>query len=222
MKKAGILIIISLLFISPLILQIALAQDIAPGLPEELQQSPEELAEELKEKGETKWDYLSEQWQNIMLKNRFISALDSFFSKISIVFYFLFGQPYALSLTLLIVIILWIYFFFKFAEMFKNIALFSPGVSYLIGFGITVIVAQLQILRKIVEWFGWFIFTKDATWWRTLAVGIIVLSLILIYVLTTFLGKMVKEKREKLEKEKEKIERGVLHKTVEEIEKGLK
>ena len=66
------------------------------------------------------------------------------------------------------------------------------------------------MLRKITEWLGWFVFTKDAYWWRALAIGIIFIVLIVIYYLTSYLGKIKEAQIEKFEEEKEKIERRAL------------
>src|SRR3989338_6576000 len=111
MKKSALfsVFIIFLLVLASLILILhaAKAQENIPGLPSGL--SPEEV-EKTQENIEGKWDYLAREWKNILLKNKFVSAIDGFFTKISFVFRILFGMDYSMSLVLLIAIILWFYF----------------------------------------------------------------------------------------------------------------
>src|SRR3989338_3842042 len=102
MKKSALFIILVVFLLVSvsliLVLQTAKAQDDILGLPAGL--SPEEV-EKTQEKVEGKWDYLAREWKNIFLKNKFVSAIDSFFTKISIVFRILFGMEYSMSLVLL-------------------------------------------------------------------------------------------------------------------------
>ncbi|MEK6820509.1 MAG: hypothetical protein AABX71_02240, partial [Nanoarchaeota archaeon] len=215
MKKIGVLIIF-LLLLNILAMTITLAQETPPGMPSILNPGEaEKKIEEAKNKTETTWDYLSKEWKKMLLGNKFVSALDSFFTKISSIFLILFGEGYALSLTLFIIIILWIYFFLKFAEILRDFSAFSSGTSWLISLGIVAIMAQTKILRKIVEFFMWLILAKEAVWWRILMTGIIVFALILIYAASSYFSRIFKEQKEELEKEQEKTERKTLHKVVE-------
>src|SRR3989338_4755365 len=49
---------------------------------------------------EARAGYLKQEWTKLILKNKVLAALNSFFTKISIVFRVLFGMPYSISLTL--------------------------------------------------------------------------------------------------------------------------
>ena len=204
MKKAVIIFVIALLLL-PLILQLVLAQNEVPGLPSALQPGNVEKtaasAEKTVQTAQTKWDYLSQEWKKILLENKYTSALNSFFTKISFVFVFLFGQPYSLSLTLLFIIIFWFYFFLMFGGIFKNYSSFSPAISYVLAFALSVVASQQKIFEKLASFFIWLIF-KDKPWWLSLIFGIgILLCLIVIFIIIKVFGKSVEEARKKKKKE---------------------
>ena len=232
MKKIGVLFICLFLFLIFIQSSNIRAQDIQEGLEgvEEKLEEGVEKVEDIKEKlEEGKWDYLGKEWKEILLKSKFVSVIDSFFTKISFVFKFLFGEAYSLSLTLLLVIILWFYFFFKFSEVFTDYSSFSSSTAMVLGFAFTIILSQFQVLRKIIEFFGWLVFSQEANIWRFLIMLGIFLAMIGLYYLSSYLGdsfKKSKEKREedkeKMEKSRAKVDRGILRKLVEAIMKGLK
>ena len=165
-----------------------------------------EKLEENVDKATSKWDYLGEEWRTILLKSAFISGLNSFFEKISFVFSFLFGEPYSLSLVLLIVIFLWIFLFFQMSAVFKNLIAFSPIVSSIIAFAITVIFAQFKILRAIAEFFFWIVFIPDQGWMKVILVVLLIVVLIIVARINTYFGKLYKKSKEDQKKELEKIE----------------
>jgi len=227
MKKIGVLIFILVILLQFLQVQSVLAQDFEENL-EDVQGKIEDVEEEIEDIREGKWDYLGKEWKEILLKNKFVSTVDTFFAKISIVFVILFGEPYSLSLTLLFVIMLWFYFFFKFSEIFVDFSSFSSTTAIVIGGALTIILAQFNILRKIIEFFGWLVFSQESNIWRFLIMLGIFLVLIGSYYFSSYLGdkfKKNKEKREKkeeeMEKERAKADRGILRKLVESIMSGL-
>ena len=159
------------------------------------------------EKVSSKWDYLGEEWKNILLKNEFVSAINSFFEKISFIFVFLFGEPYSLSLTLFVIIIIWFYLFFQLSQILRDFVAFSSGISKIISFGVVTILAQVQILRKISEAFGWVIFSPGPGWVRYFILIIMIFILGTLYRISSTIGKQYKNTKEKQRQEKEKLER---------------
>ncbi len=202
----GIILISTILLVSSITAQ-------EEGLPEELS---EEKLNELKSRAETKWDYLAKEWQTLLLKNKVISSIDAFLKKGSLVFQILFGEPYSPSLTLLLIVILWIFLLFWFGGILSNYSTLSPVASWLIALGMVVIMAQIKILKQIITFFGWLIFSKETAAWRWAIAGIIILSCILIYFLTSKFGKEWKKKKEK---EEEKTAKTILKKGAEVGEK---
>lgn len=230
MKKAGVLLlmllILSILSIIFVQVQQIQAQELneETGLPSELEkvQNISEKGKETVEKisDKEKREYLFQEWKNLLLKNKVISAIDLFFTKISPAFLVLFGEPYALSGFLLIIIILWFYFFFKLSEIMIDFSPFSSGVGWVIGLGLTIVLAQIQILRKIAEFFIWFVFYKEATWWRFAATLIIIFALFFIYYFSSVFSKAYKEQKKKTKQEirEAKLEAG--EKIAEDLIKG--
>ncbi|MCA9485664.1 MAG: hypothetical protein KC506_02370 [Nanoarchaeota archaeon] len=105
-----------------------------------------------------RWKYLSEQWKELLLKNKFVSVIDGFFRKINFVFVVLFGQSYDLSITLFFVFLLWIFFAFNFWKALRDFSPLSSNVALAAGIGLTIILAQFGMLRWIAEFFVGFIF----------------------------------------------------------------
>jgi len=148
--KIGVIFIISLVLFSFLASIIVLAQDEVPGLPTQLQ-DPEETIQQAKNKTLSSYEYLSKEWQTILLKNKVISVLDSFFRKINIVFRILFGQDYDLSIKLLLVILLWIWIASRIGEAIAKTSNLGEVVPWVIGILSSVVLAQIQVLRYIIE-----------------------------------------------------------------------
>ena len=210
MKKIGVLFICVFLVLS--FIQLFNAQDVFDGEDfeekiEEVEDTKEKIEEGIGDIKEGKWEYLGKEWKEILLKKKFVSTVDGFFTKISLVFKILFGEHYSLSFVLFFVVLLWAYFFFKFREIFTDYSSFSSLTATVIGFGFTIILAQFQILRKIIEFFGWLVFTQEANIWRFLILLGIFLGMIFIYYLTSYLGDGFKKSKEKREENKEEMEK---------------
>jgi hypothetical protein len=217
MKKAGVLIIISLLLISFLSITLTYAQE-SPPLPYGI--NPDEI-ENTKTNVESKWDYLSKEWKTVLLKNKYISAVDSFLQKISYIFVILFGQPYSLSLTLLLVIIFWLCFFFVFSVIFKNYSSFSPPIAYIISLILVVIAAQLKLWEKQATFFLWLIF-GDKPWW--FSVIIIILLAAIFFLLFTYIkkfGKQISANRKKMKELEARLKMEVGAKSGEALTKAV-
>ena len=209
MGKKGLLAVLVVYFLLILLISMFVfqivnvhAQEEIPGLPSGL--SPEEV-EKTQEKIEGKWDYLAREWKNIFLKNKFVSAIDSFFTKISIVFRILFGMDYSLSLTLLIVIIMWFYFFINIAKILTYFSTFSSSVSFVISLALAVILAQFKVYEKIAQFFIWLIF-GDKPWWLSLIITIVlIVVLVVLYQLNKGFAGQIAARRKAMKKEMEEL-----------------
>ena len=170
---------------------------------------------------EKKWEYLSEKWQEILLKNKGISMIDSFLKKINFVFVFVFGQDYSLSLTLLFVILMWIFFFVMFYRSIAAFSTFSDGVSLVIGLCLTVILSHLKVYYGLATILFKVIFFREGVWgW--VAVGLFLLGW---FVALAFMRKIIykiglktKKTREEQEKWKEKFAREAFQERVKNVE----
>lgn len=206
MLNKKIFLILIILLLTSLNLTPALAQQ-PPGiseLPKGSEQLAEKIAnpEEIIEDAESKWDYLGKEWKNILLKNSIIKKIDSFFTKISFIFRILFGQTYSLSITLFFVVILWFFIFIFVGNILKSSGFIRGVPAYLIGLVPAIILAQLDIFRKIVVAVGTFVFSREAKWARITLAIVAIFVLILLFAVSEALSKYL-EKRRKLTKEKE-------------------
>ena len=223
MNKVGVLF---LLLLSVFLIGIVSANldDLSDTLDEKVESLEDtvDVVENLDETIETKWDYLGKEWQKVFLQNKVVSSIDRVFQKISIVFEIIFAHPYSLSLTLLCIVLLWFYFFLKFSEILVDYSAFSSGTSNLIAIGLTMLVAHLNILFKVIQFFGWLIFTQEASWMRWLIFLAIITFMIIFYKVSSIFGEVFKESREGLEKEKSKHHMGIIEKYAEALIRGSK
>ncbi|MEM2933008.1 MAG: hypothetical protein QW622_02265 [Candidatus Pacearchaeota archaeon] len=200
--------------------QIVYAQKI-PGLPASL--TPEEIVEKQAEfeklKNVTEWQLIGERFKEMLLKNSFISGMNSFMERpyVSIIFRILFGMPYELSITLLFVVVLWLIIFIDLGNIFSSYSTFSGLASYGISFAIAVIFAQVQIFKIIVNFVGTLIFARE-TW---LARVLLVISVIFILLFTDQISRYVADYLQKRKEAKEKEEAKTAEKEVKEFARGM-
>lgn len=209
MRKIIILILVSLIIFSFANIQKISSQGLE-GAEEQLE-NLEQKADVINEFTEAdKWEYLSKEWNTILLKNPKISAIDSFLKKINFMFVLFFGENYSISLTLLFVIIFWIFFILNFNKIFTNYSFLSLGISLSLSFLITIIMAHLHILRFFSELVFKLIFYKEGIWgWIWFIIFLIILSGISIVV--KYFGAINVRKREQMKKAMAEIDRDVLH-----------
>jgi len=191
------LIITSMLILNFFIIASNLAQaDIAPvvpGIPSGLQ--PDNI-EQKKVEIEGRWDYLKREWKNMLLQNKVVSAINSFFSKFNIVFRILFNENYDFSATLAIIIILWLFIAVMSAQIMRAIGLLNEGLSYLFGVAISVIFAHITILKIVADIVIGLVMDREM-WWARMIVMIIFFGILggLTY-LEQKLAKYLKEMKE--------------------------
>lgn len=175
-------------------------------------------------------DYLtdSSQWSNsvINFKQKILSTgvfsgIDSFFKKINPLFLVLFGDFYSLSFFFFFVLVLWFWFFAQFKKLFR-MTLFSKWVALLIGFALTVGVAQLGLFRGLSNLFVKIIFVPNKPWLGIVFFFLIIFLLIFISRIGKMIEKKLEKSREGLEKEKEKINRKTLEKVTDSAKKMFK
>ncbi len=170
---------------------------------------------------EDKWEYLAQEWKNLLLKNKYISEVDTFLRRFSFVFVFLFGQPYDFSASLFILVYLWLIILLIFFDVFVTYSAFSKGVSYVFAIALNVILAQVGIYRRLSDLVFKTIFYGEGVWrWVSLAVFIISLVFILLFI-KIILRKVRMEKKTGAEQE-QKLHQKVLKETVQGVDEGLR
>lgn len=216
-KRLLILFLFSILILLPIFLKLVAAQDVPYGLsPEEFERRQQEL-EGLR--NQTKWQLLGERWKESLLKNPVINQINGFFERpyVSIIFRVLFGMPWSISITLVFVMALWFLVFVNVGNIISGYSTFSTRVSYAISLLITIIIAQIQVLRVIVEFVGNLIYSREAWWARTILIFVVILILIALQILSKYFGVYLQQMKESKEKETARV----AGKKVEKFQKGF-
>jgi hypothetical protein len=144
-------------------------------------------------------DYLSERWQGFLLKNRFISFLDSFFQDLNIVFVVLFSRSYSLSVVMFFVSLLWIFTLFSllgYAGFLKE-----DWMRWLSALAGTIVLAQTQLFNFVAEGAFKVMFYKSSTLWTFLSFFLIIVAIVIYYFINKIFADQIKAGREKMEKE---------------------
>ncbi len=179
-----------------------------------------------------KWDYLSEQWKELLLKSKVISSVDSFFKKINFIFFLLLGRNYELSLTLFFSLILWIFFFISIGKIMYTFSAFSPKVSYIIAFLFAVILGHVKVYDGISLVIFKIIFYKEGIWgWAFFFIFLVVYFVFLVYLerIIWSVGRAFKTTPKQRAEWDEKFERQLFmirmkgfERSIDEIEKGMR
>lgn len=149
-------------------------------------------------------NYLSNKLKEFLLQNSFISKMDSFFSRYSLIFRILFGVPYEFSLAMLFILIFFIAVFFGLPKIVSYIEIFDNFSKWVVSLLIAIILAQVQFFRVIAEFFERLFFAPENGLIRIVLFIIIILIIILIYILESYLGSYLKKLKEGEDKDKTK------------------
>lgn len=204
-----------------------LAQDVFDdsGFEEEAEKIIEDI-EEAKEFTEAdKWEYLSEQWQEVLLENEGVARLDASMKRINPVFFFLLGENYSLSLTFLITLVIWASFFVVYREAVSLYGLFSGNVSWAIAFIVAVVTAHLRIYAVIAEGAFRLVFFNEGAWpWIFTLIVLFGWVILVTYLRGIFIAirKRRQKKKEELAKKQQEVDREILHGTTSSILEGLR
>lgn len=208
-KKSLVVVLIIFLILNLFIISYISAPEEVPGLPDtpgsdtiqDIAQDPDAFKEGI----ETKWEYLGKEWRTILLKNKVVSGIDNFLTKISIVFKILFGQPYSLSVALFFVIVLWVIVAKGATGIVKAIFSFmNPWLIRLSGVLIAIALAQSGALAAFIDFIGALIFKQENKWLRAGLILVGLFMLFIVYQVEVIIANAIKEsKKEQKQKEAE-------------------
>ncbi|MEK6825904.1 MAG: hypothetical protein AABY00_03900, partial [Nanoarchaeota archaeon] len=160
--------------------------------PEDLPTSPQEFKDK----------YLSEEWSELVSKNKYLGPIHNTFLKNQAIFKILFGDPYALSLTFLIILILWIFISVKAGQLIQASGILDGITATLAGFIFSILLAQTTLLRTLAK-LSLDIITSSANWWIRLIVAIfIIVMLFIVSYLVSLIRKSLKDNRATKREEK--------------------
>jgi hypothetical protein len=213
MKKIGVLILF-LIFLNLFSISIIYADSLSDTTNslEEKMNKVEEFSEE-----DNKWEYLSKQWSGILLKNSFVSYINSILVKFNFLFKFLFNEDYSISLALGMAIIFFFFFFNNLHVIFKGYSTFNSNISLVISFAFSVIAAQIGVYKKLYETFFKLVFYSEGVWGWIWFIFIMA-CLVLIGIFNKKFARVNILRKERAEKAKEKLNREILDKSVKNIQ----
>ena len=168
------------------------------------------------------WESLVQSWKQKLLGNEIVVELDSLLEQMDFVFVIIMGDGYAFSLYFFFIVVLWVYFLFQIKRIFSLASIFSKTFSWIISFGLTIILAQLGFYGAISNFFIWLIFLPEESWMGIFVFIGIIVALVFLGSITKIVEVMSQKELEKLEKLKEKSNRKVLDIVTTSIKKGLK
>ncbi len=160
-------------------------------------------------------DYLSKEWQELLLQNRYISAADSFFKNLNWAFLFLFGRNYELSLALFFAVLMWLATFSMLPRFF--VFLREMWMRYLAAFGGTVILAQLQLFNAVSNLLIRVYFYKFEWWWKVISLAVIFAGIGAYTIFLRYFGKIIEANKKKKAEEQATRDRQALNTVVNEL-----
>jgi hypothetical protein len=197
MRKLGMFVI----FVVVLLIVVNVGAQFDTGGLEQGVEGVKETAGNIKEYTEKeKWEYLSEQWKEILLKSEFISGLDAFLSKINIVFVVVLGQNYELSMLFFFSIIFWILAFFILASAFPQVLPTSKYIAVLVALITTIILGHVNVYEGLSLFTFKLLFFKGGVWsWIWFVIFLVLYVLVLTFVRKYIVSilKGIKERKKK-------------------------
>lgn len=152
-----------------------------------------------------KWNFIGAQWKEFLLKNKAVAGVDSFFTKINIVFVIFLGMDWSISLELFFGFLFWIFTFFSINKYMSSIG--KGGIGILYSIALLVLLAQINLFEYFGKWSFGIIFFKDIILWKFFSVASIILFIVGYYIFNKFFANRLKSKREEKEKKEERSDR---------------
>jgi len=163
-------------------------------------------------------EFLAQQWKEALLKNSVINTIDSLFKKLNWVFIVLFGRSYALSIELFFSMLLWS-LCLAFVHLLFHLK--KEWLNWVLGIGISMGLAQLQIFNYIASFASKFVLEASGTWWTLARTAVIILFVVFLFVLNKYFGKEIGAMRKARELHETKHRLEVLEEREKHIDKAL-
>ncbi len=211
-------VLIAVVFLFAIISNVSATDlDSVKGGLEDVEEAAKNVGDVTKTIEEKRWEYIGEKWGEIFLNNPTIAKIDTGLKKMNFVFFFLFGEDYALSLIFAFVIMFWFVFLVSINGIIAGFSTFSKGVSSGMSFILTIIIAQFGFYRDISELLFKVIFFKEGIWGWLFLIAVfigIVTYIIMSGKVARWIRKwkVARKWRERLERQK--AEQDILHNTV--------
>jgi len=175
----------------------------------------------LKEFGnKEKWEFLAEQWKELLMKNKVFAAINGFFEKISLVFFIFFGMKYEFSPLFFMTVFVWVFHLWLFSSFILEFFPLSKGTKFIAGIGIVMILSHIKYIGFITKLLLSVMLWKEGVW-RWIIPIVVIFVVIFIFVFMKLIKKKIKEEEGKRKKEQEKHDRETLHIMAEGVREGV-
>ncbi len=139
-------------------------------------------------------EYLKQEWRNILLENVFVSKADSFLTLLNPFFVVIFAEDYSFLSSFWFIVIFWFIVMFFVGSSLKGFG-FSYFVSYAIGGGVAVILAQLKLFRLITDFILVLLFKPEIWYVRLIGWIIFIFGILIIFALSKALENYLEKRR---------------------------
>lgn len=141
-----------------------------------------------------KFSYLSGQWKELFLKNKFVGSIDAFLHKINLIFVVLFARDYTFSLEMLFAFMFWLFTLLSLPGYFFFIE--NSSLRYLAAVAGTVILAHVLIFNYLTTIAVKIVFYKSTWYWSVLTFVFIIAIVAGYLYLNRYLSKYLQAARE--------------------------
>ncbi len=186
------------------------------GAGEQIQEAAENLEKNVSKIREfteaDKWNFLGDQWKEILLKSKVISGLDVFFTKINLLFVILFGMDWSLSMQMYFSFLLWIALVYSLLKIkvFSN----NKVGRFLYILSVFFIIPLTQIYEYVGKFAVAAVFYNSSTTWKLISFILLTSLFMALIGLFGIVGSYYKKFKESREKKQEQENRNQLKKVV--------
>ncbi|MEK6894232.1 MAG: hypothetical protein AABX10_02100 [Nanoarchaeota archaeon] len=151
------------------------------------------------------WENIGLQWKEFLLRNKFVSSVNVFFTKINIVFLILFGMNWSLSFNMFFAFLFWVFTLYSIIKYMSSVDKKAIGILY--SFIIVILLAQINLFEYVGKWSVALVFYKSSLLWKVgFFLGVMVLF-VFFGVLNKFFSNLLKKRKEGKEKNADKEDR---------------
>jgi len=199
--KKRLFFVLTFLIIFVSLFSIGSSADIS-DITSPIENAQEQFEDIPKTPADIKAEYLKQEWNKIILNNKYIGPIHKFFLDNSLPFNIVFNEQYSFSLIFILTLVFW-FLTLRLVYSPSNKA-FNTGLSWTLAIGIPIIFAHLFIYKIIIEKILYFVYSQETLWARTIVWFITVISIIVIIIIDEILSKKIEQNKKA--KEKDRIE----------------
>jgi hypothetical protein len=211
MKKIGALILFSLLLVSFISIALIKAEIMNnSGVPAEAQKISDIGGKISKQNVSAQ--YLKQEWNKILLKNKYVApvikVIDAIFTFLNPLFKPILGVEYSFSLAFILALVIWIVLFIFMFQPAK--AIFSDKASFALiaSFAITSLIGLSGTIKYFVDLISTVI-TSTIIFWISVAITILISILIIHF--GGGLKQLIEQERAKATKDQTEKDRKIIH-----------